>query len=222
MIQHVDRAVERFLRREGQLAESVVDVSFDAPDKTWGASRTRPTINCFLWEVIKNASFLRAGMEQRSRADGRIEVRRTQPVVDLHYLITAWATEYSDEHRMLGTVLEAVLATPVMPQDLLPEPMRESRCGMGLASHERRVPGELWTALEGRLKPGVQLEITLPIDVFEWSLAAPVPGSVSAGVSRGVPAPSPPAVSPMRRRRAGGALVSEGKPDGKPESKQPD
>jgi hypothetical protein len=216
MIHYVDRGVEQFLRREGALAEATIDVSFDAPDRTWGAARTRPTVNCFLWEVVRNPGHLRTGMQQRTGPEGGIERRPAQPIVDLHYLVTAWATDYRDEHQLLGSVLQAILANRVLPAELLPPQLSGARCGIALAPYDKRVPGEFWSALDGRLKPGLQLEVSLPMEVLAWRPAATVAESVGVALA-GIPRePSPSSIvpaGPLRRRRAGGALVMEGRPD---------
>ena len=218
MIHTIDRAVERFLRAEVPLPEGAVDVAFDAPDRSWGASLTRPTINVFLWEVSRNPGGMRTGLEHRINDEGSIERRRTQPVVDLRYLITAWATELADEHQLLGSLLTCILAHSQLPADSLPDHLTASRCTLTLATRDQRVPNEFWSSLDGRMKPGLQVEVSVPLEVFSWTATAtraeeigvrtgrvaPVPGAGSAGDTRQPP--------PMRRRRAGGALVMEGRP----------
>src|SRR5271165_6183714 len=97
IIHLVDRALERFLRLSGSLSEQSVDLSFDTPDRTWGAGLTRPTVNVFLWEIIKSSARPRATLEQRRDTEGRIMRRPASPAVELHYLATAWATEQRDE-----------------------------------------------------------------------------------------------------------------------------
>jgi hypothetical protein len=217
LIQHVDRAVEQFLRREGALAEGTIDVSFDAPDRTWGAARTRPTVNCFLWEVVRNPGHLSTGMQQRTGPDGGIERRPAPPVVDLHYLVTAWAAEYRDEHQLLGAALRAILANRVLPADLLPAALAEARCGVTLAPYDKRVPGEFWSALDGRLKPGLQLEISLPMEVVAWRPAATPAESIdltTAAIPRDPPPGHGVSAGALRRQRRSGALVMEGRPEG--------
>jgi hypothetical protein len=221
VIQLVDRAVEQFLRDAVPLPEGSVDVSFDAPDRTWGASVTRPTVNIFLWEVTRNPSLGRASLMQRRGADGRVERRPANPVVDLHYLVTAWATEQRDEHQLLGSILGCVLSHSTLPASALPEQLTETGwISMSLATHEKRAPGEFWSALDGRLKPGLELELSLPLEVFEWSPTAVPAESVgvkydqmssrditdvtAAGSTSGAPAV-------LRRRRLNGMLVMEGR-----------
>ena len=224
MIQLVDRAIEQFLRESVPLPENSVDVSFDAPDRTWGAAITRPTVNIFLWEVTRNPSLGQSGLLQRRLPDGSVERRPTNPVVDLHYLITAWASEQRDEHQLLGAILTCVLAHSVLPTTALPEQLSDtSWITMGLATHEKRAPGEFWSALDGRLKPGLELELSLPLDVFRWTPAATPAESVGVQFEP-MPDRARPAAEPttqLRRRRVNGSLVMEGRP-AEPQGADPD
>ena len=213
MIHLVDRAVEQFLRQTVPLPENAVDVSFDAPDRTWGAAITRPTVNIFLWEITRNPSFAHTGLQQRRTADGRVQRRPSAPVVDLHYLVTAWASEQRDEHQLLGAILACVLAHGALPASSLPEPLAETGwISMSLASHEKRAPGEFWSALDGRLKPGLELELSLPVDVFTWTPAAPLAQSVTINTGS-LSGETPPGAdeATLVRRRVNGAMVMEGR-----------
>jgi hypothetical protein len=213
----VDRALQAFLRVAVPLDEGAVDLSFDAPDRTWGAGLSRPTVNVFLWEIARDSAYRSAGMQQRSGGNGRIERRPATPVVRLHYVVTAWATEHADEHRLLGSVLGVVLAHAVLPPETLPERLAGMRCGLAIASGESRIPGDFWSALDGRLKPAVLVEVSLPFEVFAWRPTATPAESVTLG-SRSMagavhePGRAQPQTPPLRRRRANGALVMEGKP----------
>jgi hypothetical protein len=184
VIQVVDRALEEFLRERVPLSAHAVDISFQAPDKTWGAALTRPTVNVFLWDVNRHSGYAKTGMQQRVNPAGDIERRLANPVVDLGYLVTAWATERRDEHELLGSVLECILAHRALPAEFLPERFKGARCGLSLAPADRRVPGEFWSALDGRLKPGLQLQVALPIEVFAWQPTAPPAEQVELTVDR--------------------------------------
>src|SRR6185295_8748097 len=99
MIQDVDDTLKQILVTRGKMDETAIDISFDQPTGEWGGSLTRPTLNCYLYDVREN-------VELRSR-DFRIErdmqtgqTRRvTDPLrVDLSYIITAWTRNIRDEH----------------------------------------------------------------------------------------------------------------------------
>jgi hypothetical protein len=241
LIQFVDEAIERLLRREVPLPEGTVDVSFAAPDRTWGAGITRPTVNVFLWDIRRNSAFSSTGLAEMSADRRTVSRRPAAPVVDLRYLVTAWAAEHRDEHQLLGAVLRCVLATSVIPADLLPVQLSgSSYVNLSLASEDSRVPGDFWSALDGRLKPGLQLLLTLPLDLFAWTEAGPPAQSVGLQTRRLVPVAGPdgngrsiPGAAstateiPLRRRRQSGMLTMEGRrsaddPASEGESEDPD
>jgi Pvc16 N-terminal domain len=229
LIQLIDEAIEAHLRREVPLPEASVDISFAAPDRAWGATITRPTVNIFLWDIRRNTSRTTAGMAQQS-ADGQVERRPTNPVIDLRYVVTAWAAEHRDEHQLLGSVLTCILAhSSVAASDLSPlMPALSSSLSLGLASEEARVTGEFWSSLDGRLKPGLQLVVSIPLDIFGWVAAGPPARSVGLSAQRMDPkVPEPAAAGPrtggpngrlggdyepaLRRRRSSGSLTMEGR-----------
>jgi hypothetical protein len=215
----VDRAIDRYLRNEVPLDERAVDVSFDAPDRTWGAGLTRPTVNVFLWEITSSEALRTSGLEQRQNQAGTLERRLPTPQIELHYLVTAWTNELRDEHQLLGSVLTAVLARPELPEDILPEPLPKGRYGIELASRDKRPPADFWSALDGRLKPGLQLAVSMPLNAFAWQPTATPVDTVSVSSEPKPPKPAKPPAGQdeqpvLRRRRAGGALLMEGRREG--------
>jgi hypothetical protein len=210
VIQFVDRALEDFLRARVPLSSHAVDVSFQSPDRTWGAALTRPTVNVFLWDVASHSGYLKTGLEQRVTPEGKVERRPVSPVVDLSYLVTAWATERRDEHELLGSVLECVLAHRALPEEFLPDRFTGARCGLSLAPADRHVPGDFWSALDGRLKPGLQLQVALPIEVFAWEPTATPADQVELTVGPHERSGQLAANAAGRRRRPGAAPAGAG------------
>jgi len=218
VIQFIDEAIERLLRREVPLPEATVDISFAAPDRAWGAGVTRPTVNVFLWDIRRNTVRTTGGLAQQS-TNGQVARRPSSPVVDLRYLVTAWAAEHRDEHQLLGSVLVCVLAnSSVPPDDLPPQLPTTSSLSLSLASEDPRVPGEFWSSLDGRLKPGLQVVVSLPLEIFEWAPAGPPVGTVGV-VSRRVLQPPAPSVGgwpgrPLADTASAGAGAGRERPDG--------
>jgi hypothetical protein len=228
LIQFIDEAIEAHLRREVPLPEASVDISFAAPDRAWGAAVTRPTVNIFLWDIRRNTTRTTAGLAQQG-ADGQVERRPTNPVIDLRYVVTAWAAEHRDEHQLLGSVLTCILAHSRVPADALPPQLpTSSSLSLGLASEEARVTGEFWSSLDGRLKPGLQLVVSIPLDIFGWVAAGPPARSVGVAAQRMGPAvPDLGTARPgagtlptgvatgyepaLRRKRSSGMLTMEGR-----------
>jgi hypothetical protein len=221
LIQFIDEAMEALLRREVPLPEDAVDISFAAPDRAWGAGVTRPTINVFLWDIRRNQLLTSTGLGQKY-SDGQHTLRRpTDPVVDLRYLVTAWASEHRDEHQLLGSVLRCILANSSLPENVMPQALAGAPFAkLSLATEEARVPGEFWSSLDGRLKPGLQVVVTLPVGVFDWLPAGPPATAIAVGTQRmgnGAQATGTERVAPedepvLRRRRSSGVLTMEGRP----------
>lgn len=220
MINFIDRALERYLRERVPLRESVIGVSFDPPDKDWGAGLNRPTVNVYLWEVSRSGKASVTGLKQRQTDQG-IERHPGNPTVDLHYLVTAWATEVADEHRVLGDVLNTILRHDRLPEDVVPSGLTDGQCRLALEPPEHRMPGEFWSALGGRLKPGLQLRVTVPLPVFQWTPAAVPPESIDVGMEPMASAPAqrtapaarwaPADGTTPRRIRRSGVVTSEGR-----------
>ncbi|MDH4143967.1 MAG: DUF4255 domain-containing protein [Acidimicrobiia bacterium] len=172
MLHRLDEAVELFLRQTVPLDARDIDVSFDAPDRTWAATLTRPTVNVFLWDIRRSTVRAQAGVET-AQVDGRTVRRRAATRVDLRYLVTAWTTERRDEHQLIGSALRAVLSNPELPADLLTgelagcQPPR-----VELSPPDARTQADLWSAMDGQLKPGLDLCIVLPIETT-GTLAGP-------------------------------------------------
>ena len=179
MIQFIDEAIEALLRRDVPLPEGSADVSFAAPDRQWGAGVTRPTVNVFLWDIRRNTTRMTAGLAQQSSDGAAVARRPSNPVVDLRYLVTAWAAEHRDEHQLLGSVLRCVLANSKVPMGDLPPQLPATSLSLSLASEAAGAPGEFWRSLDGRLKPGLQIVVSLPLDVFAWVETAPQATAVS-------------------------------------------
>jgi Pvc16 N-terminal domain len=227
LIQFIDEAIEAHLRREVPLPEASVDISFAAPDRAWGAAVTRPTVNIFLWDIRRNTARTTAGLAAQG-ADGEVKRRPTNPVIDLRYVVTAWAAENRDEHQLLGSVLTCILAHSSVPADVLPPQLpTSSSLSLGLANEEARVTGEFWSSLDGRLKPGLQLVVSIPLDIFGWVAAGPPTTSVGVAPKRmghtvpdlgkatpraGGPGDAAPGCeTALRRRRSSGTLTMEGR-----------
>ena len=214
MIHLVDDALAGFLRGEVPLRDEI-DVSFATPDRSWGSSITRPTVNLFLWEVVGDPSRTTLGIEERVVGD-RVERRSSPPYVDLRYVVTCWATEHRDEHQLLGAVLRAVIANSSLSQRYLAEELRtKDPVGLVLGSMANRKPGEYWSSLDGQLKPSLELTVAIQVDAGGWQQAGPPVSSlvISPTPHEPVAEPKPELPGgPRRRRREGDTVLVEPAP----------
>ncbi|MGH8979526.1 MAG: Pvc16 family protein [Acidimicrobiales bacterium] len=214
MIHHVDKAFETFLRQQVPLPEASVDVSFRAPEGSWTASVSRPTVDVFLWDVARSSRATSMGLDQRVADNGRRQQRPLLSQVALRYFVTVWAREQRDEHELLGAILRCVLGNDVLPSTLLPPAVAESSCRLILAGDQHRLPPQLWSG--AAVKPGLYVEVELGLDAVGWlDRGAPIE-QMHLGVVDALertPPPSPAPRPPLRRIRAGGTLVMEGRPE---------
>ncbi len=174
MLQQLDESLESFLRAEVPLSRDEVDVAFEAPDPDWGAGITKPTINLYLWDIRRSATQSEAGKMLRERNGEKVWVDPL-PRVSFRYMVTAWANEVRDEHQLLGAIMTTLLPTVVIPEDHLKGSLRALRPQpmLAISGHDSTDFTEFWSALEGKLKPGLDLVITATIDAAMIKEAGP-------------------------------------------------
>jgi hypothetical protein len=124
-ISHVDSALERLVRVRLGLTEDVGDVSVATPDKDWAARQTRITVNLFLYAVHRSAEPSRSPTRPEG-GDPRRTFRRPQPMVQLSYLVSAWAGGPRDEHQLLGDLVSMISGIDVLPAELAPAELSSS------------------------------------------------------------------------------------------------
>lgn len=176
MLHLLDESMEAFLRARVPLPPREVDVVFDAPDGTWAAAVSRPTVNLYLWDVRPSYAEREFGENLIARDDGRRFRQDPLPRVDCRYLVTAWTTEVGNEHKLLGDVLTALLLHPVLALEHLkgafaavrPLPTIRLRSGDGSDN------SDFWSALGGQLKPGLDVVVTVTVDAAALRDAAPL------------------------------------------------
>ncbi|MDG1197624.1 MAG: DUF4255 domain-containing protein [Actinomycetota bacterium] len=164
MIHLIDDALERFLKHE-VLEESSIEVSFNRPDGEWVSSLTSPVINIFLWRIRKDHVKNSSGTEVRS---GNETVRRmVPPRLRLSYFVSAHAQEVRDEHLLLGEVAREVLRNKEMPEEFKEGDLAgaDAPVWMSVGNESLQLPLEFWQAIGGDLKSGIDLEISVPIDL---------------------------------------------------------
>jgi hypothetical protein len=191
----IDHALEALLRAALPLPEEVGDVSFDVPDGSWGSQLSRITVNVYLFDVARSSQPSRPA-DRRVREDGRVELRGPLPVVKLSYMVSAWAGNTNDEHQLLSEVLTALVTYQQIPEEYLAEPFAGA-VQMALAQREGRRPGDLWGGLGGRMKPTLELEVTVPLSSEPWLLAPPSVERIAGLVA---PRPDEPPAPPQPRR----------------------
>jgi hypothetical protein len=171
MIEDLDEVLRQLLIRELPIKNGEVDIKFEQPKREWSARLSRPTLNLFLYDVRENQKLRQTQpMWQIERTtDGRVTKRRKPVRVDLHYMITAWAAEPEDEHRLISRTLMALFRHPHLPEQMLPESLQSQPAPVSfmVAQYdELRNPTDVWNVLDNEIRPGIPLIITLALDPY--------------------------------------------------------
>jgi len=170
MINDLDETLRQLLIREIPIKNGEVEIAFEQPKREWSARLNRPTLNIFLHDMRENAKLRNIQWEREHNGNGMTTLRRTPVRLDLHYLITAWAAEPEDEHRLLTRALMALFRQPYLPEDLLPEGLHGQPVPIPLKVaqyDELRNPADIWSALDNELRPGIICVITLALNPYQ-------------------------------------------------------
>ena len=104
MINDVDDTLKELLATKTPLDPGAIEITFERPDKQWSAGVSKPTVNLFLYDVRENHEL--RDQQRFVTRNGDAGAETPPPVrVDLTYVITAWTSEVSDEHQLLGRIL---------------------------------------------------------------------------------------------------------------------
>jgi hypothetical protein len=170
-IRNVDEGLERLIRARLPLPEDVGDVSFEAPTKNWSAQLSRLTVDLFLFHVDRSTQPSRAP-QQRVGADGRPMRRGPQPMIELGYLVSAWAGSPRDEHQLLGDLVSLLAGVPVLPAEHAGGLDSSVQLALGSGDGLLRAR-EVWQGVGADLKAAVMLTATVAADTWDWTEQAP-------------------------------------------------
>ena len=207
MIYEIDNALRELLIREMPMKKGEVDIAFEQPKRDWSARLNKPTLNFFLFDLRENVEL--RGSEQwirQDNPDGTVTLKRNPVRMDLQYLVTSWAREIQDEHRLLSAALTALLRQPIIPEDLLPDELKDQPAPIRLNVAQGNAlsnPSELWNTLDNDLHPGIRLTVTYSVDPYQpvtftavrttemRFLQNPDPDAVQASSARSQEPPAP-------------------------------
>lgn len=165
MIREIDDALRDLVRTRAGMADSDVEVVFDAPTTDWAARRNAPTVNMFLYDIREDPRWRERGWTPQREPDGTISSRTPAPhLFKLSYLVTAWTSRPEDEHRLLDALLSTLLGQSVLPPELLGGALagRQIPMTVGMPPPEDRGFADVWSSLGGQLKPSIDVVLTAP------------------------------------------------------------
>lgn len=170
MTDDLDQVLRQLLIRELPIKNSEVDIAFDQPRREWSSRLSRPTLNLFVYDMHENSK-LRASKQWlvEYNGDGTATQRRQPVRLDVHYMVTAWAADPEDEHRLLARALLVFLRLPSLPEDLLPASLRDQARSIPIEVAQpdalRNAP-DVWSVLDNEMRPAIAVTVTLSMDPY--------------------------------------------------------
>jgi hypothetical protein len=162
VIQDVDDTLKELLVQKVPIDLTAVDVKFEMPNKDWSATISKPTLNLFLYDVRENHE-LRSNQRMLTRTNNTGSDSPAPVRIDLAYLITAWTTDISDEHQLLGRVLTTLMNFPIVPDEVLKGAMQTQPFPLrAWIAQPERIPNpwEFWGHMEHGMKASLQFVLT--------------------------------------------------------------
>ncbi|HEX5734715.1 MAG TPA: Pvc16 family protein [Blastocatellia bacterium] len=162
-----------------ELAEA--QIVFDRPTDQFKPSG--PTIDLFLYDVRENME-LRSNEPLIERQNGQAVIHRPPMRVACSYLVTAWPSGVADvdlrEHRLLSQVLMAISSHSTIPAKYLKGSLvgQQPPLPMMLALADGlKNPSEFWTSLGNKLRPSLNLTVTISMQTRAPEIAEVVTAS---------------------------------------------
>lgn len=172
MLKSLDDTLIELLRRSLPPELAKISISFALPDREFPPSTvTLPAINFFLYDVRENRE-LRDREWQVERQNNGAMLRQPPLVrVDCSYLITAWydkglSDQAQQEHQLLGEVMEVLLGYPTLPHEVLQGKLQQQELPPPtsvLQAGQLQSLAELWQALDGKPKAGLNYTVTIAV-----------------------------------------------------------
>ena len=164
MLHLLDEVLETHLRNIVPLDRSI-DVSFAIPDREWSTGLARPTISAYLWDIKRDDKRNVGGVELVNR--GATKVRRlVSPRARVSYFLSVFTGDQRDEHVLLGRLLQGVMKSREISQDIIPIGLTTpgARVELTIGASEGHIARDFWSGVDGKYRPGLDLQIILPVD----------------------------------------------------------
>jgi len=169
MISELDESIKQLLIKKGELDSTRIEISFETPDREWSASISKPRINLYLYDIRENHDLRGTQWFVENHPNGTATKKKNPARINLSYLVTVWAHDKADEHRLLWHVLTTLFRYPVLPEEILDQALTSQDIPIitltaqpdGLLQN----PADFWTALDNNLKPAINYVVTIPMNL---------------------------------------------------------
>jgi hypothetical protein len=177
LISDLNETIKQVLVKKGAIDPAEVNIEFKTPDKEWSASISKPTINVYLYDIRENHRLRSTEWAITKDENGRATKKKNPSRMNLSYLITVWANDIADEHRLLWHVLLTLFRYRELPDDVLYGIFTEQKFRIKTATAQPdglfSNPADFWSALNNEIKPAINYVVTLPLDT-DISFTAPI------------------------------------------------
>jgi hypothetical protein len=196
MIADLDQTIEKLLIAELPIKNGEIDIAFDQPKREWSARLSRPTINFFLFDIRENNVLRQHQWEKIAQLQGNggpphIQQKRTPFRVDCHYIITSWAANPKDEHRLLSRCLLTLFRYPTLPESCLTGDIKAQpfKIQAKLVTHDHLTnPAELWGSMDNEIRPSMSYLLTIAADPWaEVTGPAVTSYTMTTGIAESLP-----------------------------------
>lgn len=193
MLADLDETIRRLLVDELPVKNGEIEISFDQPRRDWSSRISKPTISIFMYDVREN-NVLRRHQWERMNGNSRrdlAQLKRSPMRVDCSYIISVWAADPEDEHRLLTRCMMALFRFPALPENRLVDSLQHPpyEIQARLAQHDTLTdPSDVWNVLDNELRPSVSYVVTLALDPWQV-MTAPIvrTRTFRLGQARGLP-----------------------------------
>jgi hypothetical protein len=162
----VDETLRVLLVADMPIERNEIDVSFDRPTREWSSRLSKPTLNLFLADIRELRDYRNEQVEVVRTENGAIH-RRPMRRVDLTYLVTAWAREPADEHRILAAAMSSMYRQYKVDAEFLQGPLVDARNPLlvRIMPPDYLVkPADFWGAMDNELHASITWVATAPLD----------------------------------------------------------
>jgi hypothetical protein len=173
MIADLDETIRQLLIDEMPIKNGEIDVKFDQPKREWSSRLSKPTLNFYLYDLRENNKLRQHHWEaiaERGNRDQLAHLKRTPFRVDCVYMVTAWAAEPEDEHRIISRCRLCLFRNPVLPVEYLAGNLKNQpfEIQTQLAQYDKLTnPAEMWGSLDNEIRPSIPYVVTIALDPWQ-------------------------------------------------------